>query len=209
MQVWPDLDVPVISILVPYLGAAPEEVETAVCARIDEKLDGIDGIDRVRSTAEEGTMPGGRRIAVRCRPDSAVLADVQNQVNAIDTLPKETETPVVRLLSSSDVVIEVAVTGPTDERTLKELARRVRNDLLSLPAVTRASVANVRPYEISIEVSEASLQRNRLTFDQRRGRHSRQLPRPSRAERSRRMGANCCCARRGRRIAGRNSEESR
>ena len=165
VQIWPDLNVPVISIAVPYLGAAPEEVETAVCARIDEKLDGIDGIDRVLSTAEEGRCRV--RVVLHFDADRAsVLADVQNQVNAIDTLPKETETPVVRLVSSSDVVIEVAVTGPTDERTLKELARRVRNDLLSLPAVTRASVANVRPYEISIEVSEASLQRNQLTFDQ-------------------------------------------
>ena len=165
VQIWPDLDVPVISIVVPYLGAAPEEVETAVCARIDEKLDGIDGVDRIRSTAEEGRC----RVMVALLFDAdraAALADVQNQVNAIDTLPKETETPVVRLLSSSDVVIEVAVTGPTDERELKELARRVRNDLLALPAITRASVANVRPYEISIEVSEASLQRNQLTFDQ-------------------------------------------
>ena len=165
VQIWPDLDVPVISIVVPYLGAAPEEVETAVCARIDEKLDGIDGVDRIRSTAEEGRC----RVVVALLFDAdgaAVLADIQNQVNAIDTLPKETETPVVRLRSSSDVVIEVAVTGPTDERGLKELARRVRNDLLALPAITRASVANVRPYEISIEVSDASLQRNRLTFDQ-------------------------------------------
>ncbi|MDE0423153.1 MAG: efflux RND transporter permease subunit [Gammaproteobacteria bacterium] len=165
VQIWPDLDVPVISIVVPYLGAAPEEVETAVCARIDEKLDGLDGVDRIRSTAEEGRC----RVMVALLFDAdraAVLADVQNQVNAIDTLPKETETPVVRLLSSSDVVVEVAVTGPTDERDLKELARRVRNDLLALPAITRASVANVRPYEISVEVSDASLQRNRLTFDQ-------------------------------------------
>ena len=165
VQIWPDLDVPIISIVVPYLGAAPEEVESSVCARIDEKLEGIEGIDRIRSTAEEGRC----RVAVALHFDAdraAVLADVQNQVNAIDTLPMETETPVVRLLSSSDVVIEVAVTGPTDERALKELARGVRDDLLSLPAVTRASVANVRPYEISIEVSEASLQRNQLTFDQ-------------------------------------------
>ncbi|MCY4060212.1 MAG: efflux RND transporter permease subunit, partial [Gammaproteobacteria bacterium] len=164
VQIWPDLDVPVISIVVPYLGAAPEEVETAVCARIDEKLDGIEGVDRIRSTAEEGRC----RVVVALLFDAdraAVLADVQNQVNAIDTLPQETETPVVRLLSSSDVVIEVAVTGPTDERELKELARRVRNDLLALPVVTRASVANVRPYEISVEVSDASLQRNQLTYD--------------------------------------------
>ena len=165
VQIWPDLDVPVVSIVVPYLGAAPEEVETAVCARVDEQLDGIDGVDRIRSTAEEGRCRV--MVALLFEADhSAVLADVQNQVNAIDTLPNETETPVVRLLSSSDVVVEVAVTGPSDERALKELARRVRDDLLALPAVTRAAVANVRPYEISIEVSEASLQRHQLTFDQ-------------------------------------------
>ena len=164
VQIWPDLDVPVISIVVAHLGAAPEEVETAVCARVDEKLDGIDGIDRIRSIAEEGRCRV--RAALLFDADRAsVLADVQNQVNAIDTLPEETETPVVRLLSTSEVVIEVAVTGPSDERTLKELARRVRTDLLALPAVTQASVANVRPYEISVEVSEASLQRNELTFD--------------------------------------------
>ena len=63
VQIWPDLNVPAISIVVPYLGAAPEEVETAVCARIDEKLDGIDGIDRVRSTAEEGRCRVSGRIA--------------------------------------------------------------------------------------------------------------------------------------------------
>ena len=165
VQVNPDADAPMITVVVPYLGAAPEEVETAVCARIDEQLDGTDGVDRVRSTAEEGLC----RVRVDLLFDAdrgGVLADVQNKINAIDTLPAETETPVVQLLAQSDVVVEVAVSGPSDERTLKELARRVRADLLALPSVTRAVVANVRPYEISVEVSEASLKRNNLTFDQ-------------------------------------------
>ena len=48
----------------------------------------------------------------------------------------------------------------------EEIANQIRDDIVQLPGVTQASVANTRPYEISIEVSEESLRRNNLTFDQ-------------------------------------------
>ena len=51
---YPDFDVPLIVVTVPYLGAAPEEVETGVCARIEERLTGITGIKEVRSLSAEG-----------------------------------------------------------------------------------------------------------------------------------------------------------
>ena len=165
VQPYPDLDVPIIAVTVAYRGAAPEEVESGVCMRIEERVDGIAGVEEVRSKSEEGRCV----VEVRLLEDadsSQALNDVQNQVNAIDTLPVETEKPIIRLLQAPTLVSEVAVTGPSDERTLKELARRVRADILVLPGITQAEVANVRPYEISVEVSEASLLRNNLTFDQ-------------------------------------------
>ena len=149
---------------VPYLGAAPEEVETGVCARIEERLTGITGIKEVRSLSAEGRCT----VHVEMFLDadrSQTLGEVENQVNAIDTFPEETERPIIALAENNNVVVEVAITGPTDERTLKELGHRVRDDLLALPAVTHAALINVRPYEISVEVSEASLSRNNLTFD--------------------------------------------
>jgi len=51
---FPDLDVPIITIAVPYLGAAPEEVEQGVCIRVEEELEGIEGIKKINSTANEG-----------------------------------------------------------------------------------------------------------------------------------------------------------
>ena len=51
---FPDIDIPIISITVPYLGAAPEEVEEGVCVRIEEELIGIEGIKHIRSNASEG-----------------------------------------------------------------------------------------------------------------------------------------------------------
>ena len=161
---YPDFESHIISVSVPYPGAAPGEVETGVCVRIEEQVEGIIGIKEVRSTAEEGLCTV--RIDLFFDADmSEVLEEVKNKVNAIDTFPEETEKPIIRKLTQPNVVAEIAITGPLEERALKELGRRIRDDILDLPGVTQAAVANTRPYEISVEVSEVSLQRNKLTFD--------------------------------------------
>ena len=164
VRVYPDLEVPLITVTVPYLGAAPEEVESGVCIRIEEQLEGIVGIKEIRSIADEGLCTVQVKLFFDADPTTA-LGEVETQVNAIVTFPEETEKPIVRLVALANVVSEIAVTGPTDERALKELARRVRDDVLRQPNITHASVANTRPYEISIELSQPALLRNRLTFD--------------------------------------------
>lgn len=165
MKSFPDIDIPMISITVPYLGAAPEEVEEGVCVRIEEELEGIEGVKQIRSTANEGVCS----VQVELFEDAdeaKAVDDVKNRIDAIDTFPEETEQPIINLVTRTRSVVDITITGPEDERTLKELAEQVRDDIVQLPGVTQASVANTRPYEISIEVSEASLRRNRLTFDQ-------------------------------------------
>lgn len=165
VRTYPDIDLPVVSVVVPYLGAAPEEVERGVCTRIEDHVDGIVGVKEVRTTADEGVCT----VLIELLQDAdrtKALNDVRNQVGAIETFPAEAETPLVSMAEVSSRVIDVAVTGPTDERTLKQVARRVRADILALPGITQATVNNVRPYEIAVEVSEASLLRNNLTFDE-------------------------------------------
>ncbi len=165
MKSFPDIEIPVISISVPYLGAAPEEVEEGVCVRIEEELEGIEGVKEITSVANEGLCT----VAVELYEDAdeaKALDDVKNRVDSIDTFPEETEQPIVNLVTNIRNVLDIAITGPADERTLKELGQQVRDDITALPGVTQATVSNVRPYEISIEVSETSLRRNGLTFDQ-------------------------------------------
>lgn len=161
---FPDLDIPIITITVPYLGAAPEEVEQGVCIRIEEELEGVEGVKHIRSTASEGSCS----ISVELFEDTdsgKALDDVKNRVDAIDTLPVETEKPIVNLTSIVRAVLDIAVTGPTDERTLKVIGQQVRDDIAKLPGVTQVELRNTRPYEISIDVSESSLRRNGLSFD--------------------------------------------
>ncbi len=163
-KTFPDVDVPVISISVPYLGAAPEEVEQGVCIRVEEELEGVEGIKQIRSSASEGVCSVS--VELFDDADSAkALDDVKNRLDAIDTFPEETEKPIVNLVSIARPVLDIAVTGPADERTLKVIGQQVRDDMAKLPGVTQVELRNTRPYEVSIEVSESSLRRFSLSFD--------------------------------------------
>lgn len=160
---FPDIDIPIINVSVPYLGAAPEEVEEGVCVRIEEELEGIEGVKEIRSYSNEGQCTVSVELFENADENKA-LDDVKNRVDSIDTFPEETEKPVTNLVEPLRSVLDITITGPQDERTLKELAYQIRDDITQLPGVTQATVSNTRPYEISIEVSEESLRRNGLTF---------------------------------------------
>ncbi len=164
IRTFPDIDVDMISVAVVYPGAAPEEVEEGVCVRIEEEIDGIDGIDRVTSSSSEGAC--GVTIELYQGADGArVLSDVKNRVDAIDSFPEEAEKPIISEVVPRRSVIDIALSGSLDERSLKELGARVRDELAQLPEITLVELKNARPYEISIEVSERALRRHGISFD--------------------------------------------
>jgi len=162
---FPDLEIDRISVEVLYLGAAPEEVEEGVCIRIEEALDGIEGVKKISSSSNEGRCAVSVELLENIDTAKA-LDDVKNRVDAIDTFPEETEKPTINLVTPIRSVMDITITGPKNERTLKVLGQRVRDEIAALPKVTQVTLTNTRPYEISIEVSEESLKRNGLSFNQ-------------------------------------------
>ena len=164
-EVFPELDLRRIRIEVPYLGAAPEEVESGVVIRIEEAIQNVDGVRQIVSTATEGS---GTVIAeLDPGADAArVLDEVTNNVQAIETFPVETERPIIRELVTRNQVTDVAITGAADVASLKAIAELVRDGLAALPEVGQVEIVSVPPFEISIEVSETALRRHRLTFDE-------------------------------------------
>ena len=164
-EVFPEFSLDMVTVSVRYLGAAPEEVEEAVNVRIEEAIQGIDGIERITSTASEGS--GTVSIELETGASlSKVVDDVKARVDAIETFPVETEKPLVQEVTNRRQVINLALHGQVDERTLKALAERTRDEISAIPGITQVDVANARPYEISIEISESQMRRHGLTFDQ-------------------------------------------
>jgi len=161
---FPDIDVEVIQITVPYLGAAPEEVEEGVCVRIEEEIQGINGIEKLSSTAAEGACTVGAELMSGYETDRA-LSEIKNAVDAITTFPDEAEKPIVSQVTIRRVVTQIALSGDVDERTLKIYGQRIRDEISALPGITQVELSNARNYEISIEVSEEALRRHHLSFD--------------------------------------------
>jgi multidrug efflux pump subunit AcrB len=76
MEVVPTIEANLIMITVPYPGAAPEEVEEGICARIEDNVQGISGIDEISATASEN-MGTVKLELLRGANRSKALADVQ------------------------------------------------------------------------------------------------------------------------------------
>ena len=161
---FPNIDPQVVSITVPYLGAAPAEVEQGVCIRIEEAIDGVEGIDSMQSNAGEGTCNLMVELELDADPVVA-LNEIKSHVDGINSFPVETEKPIVSKLSLNRQVVQVAVSGDTSERALKEVGQRLRDGIAALDGVSQVSLKYVRPYEISIEVSEQALRRHGITLE--------------------------------------------
>jgi len=164
LEVFPEMNLDMINIMVPYLGASPSDVEEGVCSRVEEAIAGVEGIKRMTSTAAEGM--GSTLVEVEEYADvKEVLDDVKSAIDTIITFPKETEKPIISELKTSFKVISIVLYGDVSEQTLRTLADRIRNEITDKKNITHATISGIRPYEISIEVSEENLRRYNLSFE--------------------------------------------
>jgi multidrug efflux pump subunit AcrB len=161
----PEFDLNMIQVQVPYLGAAPQEVEEGVVLKIEQAIQDLQGIRRIRSSAREGS--GSVSIEVEPEADlSQVLSEVKTRVDAISTFPALTEKPVIYKQEITNPVVMIALHGDLDAFTRKSLGNEIRDELLQLPSVNNVVYFGDRPYEISVEVSEHNLRQYGLTMSE-------------------------------------------
>ena len=125
-ETFPEIQNDQVQVSVIYKGATADEVEDAVCRRIEEALETITDLDEMRCDAREGL---GTATAVMLEGADMMrfLDDVKSEVDAIDDFPEQTEKPVIEELGRTDAVISVAVTGPEDPVALKAYAEDLKD----------------------------------------------------------------------------------
>jgi multidrug efflux pump subunit AcrB len=177
-EVFPDFELDIINITVPYPGASPEEVERGVILAIEEAVQGLEGVNEVTASAKEGVgtvtveMIEGENI-------QRLAQDIQNEVDRITTFPEEAEEPQVVIAQRRRYVTSLALYGGQSEWILREVAEDIRDRLIQDPDITQVDFEGVRNYEISIEIPLATLRAYNLTLDevaQRIRRTSVELP---------------------------------
>jgi multidrug efflux pump subunit AcrB len=187
-EMMPQFALDMIVVVVDYPGSSPEEIEEGICIKIEEQIEGIEGIDRILSTAREGSG----EVVVELKPGvdaQKILDEIKTEVDRIDTFPDEAEEPVVMEVIHQDPTISVAIFGDVSEKRLHRFADKIREDLLDAQVaartdsggfrsllkalrfkqsetITQIDLVGVRDYEIAIEVSEENLRRYGLSFDE-------------------------------------------
>jgi len=164
-QTTPEFEQDTISISVPYLGAAPQEVEEGVVIKIEEAIQDVQGIVEINSTAREGTGTVSAEIDSDENIDD-VLNEIKTRVDAISTFPALTERPIYSKQEFIIPVIFITIHGLIDEFTRKAIGDEVRDELLQLPEITHVDFLGDRAYEISIEVSELTLREYGMTMSE-------------------------------------------
>ena len=167
---FPELPPNKIYISVSYPGASPEEIEEGITTRIEESLNGIEGVHEITSASSENVSNVTVEIEAGFNIDE-ILQNVKNSVDAIYSFPQGAEKPTVQKQKSrgmggmGNMVGYYALTGPDDLWLLKEKSDKIEQALLNDDEISQIQVIGYSPIIISVEIDETQLLRYNLTFN--------------------------------------------
>ncbi|MEO0338459.1 MAG: efflux RND transporter permease subunit [Bacteroidota bacterium] len=154
-----------ISIAVPYPGASPTEVESGITVKIEDNLEGIQGIDRVTSTSGENLATVLVEMTEDSKP-SAVLAEVKNAVDQINNFPDRAEPPIIEKIEIKDIALTFGVVGDVPLSVKKDYSDQIEDELMAMPEISDIIVSGLPAEEIEIRIRENDLQKYQLSFVQ-------------------------------------------
>ena len=158
LEVQPTADWGEVDIRMTYRGGSPQDVEENIVIPINRVLRDLPGIKEITATASRGSA--NFDIIPKDGVELKELRDeVEARVDTINTFPPETERPRISVPNSSSwkEVVTIAITGDISELELYEVAKRVQEDVLNLPQVSRTDLRGTQALEISIEADDQKL----------------------------------------------------
>jgi HAE1 family hydrophobic/amphiphilic exporter-1 len=155
-ETFPQIAPSKIQVTVVWPGSRPEDVETAICQRVEDAIDTVNNVDEVICEALEGVATTTVE-----KTDAVTLdrftSDVKTAVDGISDFPENVERPVVTQLGRTDFVASVAITGPTDRVQLKAFAEQTKDRMELWGGIPKVEVLGFSDHEIRIELSRESL----------------------------------------------------
>jgi HAE1 family hydrophobic/amphiphilic exporter-1 len=161
VDLFPNVDLPLVTVTTTLRGASVEEMETGVTKPIEEIVNTVSGIEQLRSTTKEGISQ--ITIEFNLDKDGAVAAqEVDAKVRTIlSQLPEGTDAPIIdKFALDAAPVLTLAVSGRRDSREITEIAkRRIKEDLESLPGVGAVILVGGRQRAIQISIDTDKLKK--------------------------------------------------
>jgi len=153
IDLYPDVEIPVLTITTAYKGAPPESVEREITRRIEEAVNTVQGIKHISSTSQEGLSSIAVEFTLETRINDAAQ-ETRAKVSAIrGDLPKESEESVIQKLDfSAAPVISLAVRSDVlDARDLTTLVdKRIKRRIENISGVGRVDLVGNAKREVNV-----------------------------------------------------------
>jgi multidrug efflux pump subunit AcrB len=155
---FPEIKIPYIFVNTVYAGASPQDIEKLVTEKIEDKLDGLDGVKKMTSQSMESVSA----IQVEFNPSVDVETALRRVKDKVDQakadLPTDADQPIVQELNFSNIpVFIISLTADYDMERLEQVADDIKDRLSVVPGVLEAKVTGKQEKEIAVDVDPAKL----------------------------------------------------
>jgi len=161
VELLPNIEFPVVSVVTVYPGAGPQEVESAVTKPVEEAVGTVSGVRRVQATSQEALSLVLVEFALGTDLDAAA-ATVREKLEAVRArLPRDAQTPVVQRFSfSAFPILSLSLTSRArSPQQLRDLVDdRIQGRLEQVPGVADVEVIGGQLREIQVDVDRDRLQ---------------------------------------------------
>jgi hydrophobic/amphiphilic exporter-1 (mainly G- bacteria), HAE1 family len=169
IEMFPDIEFPVLSIVTVYPGASPETVEREVSKNLEQAVNPIAGVKHVFSTSREGISSLIVEFQLDVRINDAAQ-DARSKISAIrNQLPQGIEEPIIQKFDVGGMAI-VSLAVRSSQLTPRELSilvdRKVRRRLENLSGVGKVELVGDTKREVAVELDPARLDALGLGVDE-------------------------------------------
>jgi multidrug efflux pump len=163
----PDIDLPYISVIVPFPGVSPEDAERLLVKPLEVQLQTIQGIKHMNAVARQNMAIVTLEFEPSFAKDKA-LADVRAKVDlARGRFPPDAEEPIIEEQSFSDQpIIGIVLSGQAPERELSRISRDLKERLESSPGVQEAFESGGREEVLEVTVDPLRMEAYNVTANE-------------------------------------------
>jgi multidrug efflux pump subunit AcrB len=164
-EVFPEFDLDIVTVRVPYPGSSPEEVEQGIILSVEEAIRGLEGVKEVTATASEGFGMVTAEL-LEGSDQQKVYQDIKQEIDRITTFPEDAEEPEVSLAIRRHEVLQIEIYGDVSEWVLRELAEQVRDSLLQRTGISQVELDGARDFEVQVLIDQKTLRTYGLTLQE-------------------------------------------
>ncbi len=160
---FPEVESRIITVTAVYPGSSPEEVERGIVLKVEKQLEGLTGVERVSSVSSENLGLVTVEVIKGYDPEK-ILQDVKGAVDRISDFPVGLEKIDVVLRENINFAISFALSGRVDLKRLKEVARKVEDELIAKDGISKVEIGGFPDEELEIAFRENDLLSHNLTL---------------------------------------------